>query len=156
MTTEIRVLELPARRLLMKKTTCRQDAIGPAFAQAVGSVGRCFKASSGEMRSAPVAVYFEWREVDCDMAAGCEVEGEIILSEGCEWIDLVGGPHATATHFGPYDSLGETHTAIIGWVKASADWTFNGPCSESYPVDPSLEPDKSRWQTDVAYPVKPR
>ena len=29
---------------------------------------------------------------------------------------------------------------------------MTGPCWETYPVDPSLEPDMSKWQTDVYYP----
>jgi effector-binding domain-containing protein len=88
------------------------------------------------------------------MAVGCEVQGDILLSDECEWLNMPGGPHAVASHFGPYDTLQETHSAIRNWCAASGRKMI-GPCWETYPTDPSLEADASKWQTGVHYPVQP-
>jgi effector-binding domain-containing protein len=153
MTTPIEVREVPSQRLLVKKTTCGHKEIGPAFGKAIHSVGQCLRASEAKMGSMPMAVYLSWRDSDCDMAVGCKVEGNVTLAEGCEWLDVPGGSHAFASHFGPYDTLHQTHKAIWDWC-AEKGAKMSGPCWEAYPTDPGLEPDSSKWQTDVYYPVQ--
>jgi AraC family transcriptional regulator len=153
MTTPIEIRHLPAQRLLVKKTTCAHKDIGPAFSAAIRSVSECVNTSKAKMASAPVAVYLNWRTADCDMAVGFQVGGNVTLAHDCEWLDLPGGQHAVATHFGPYDGLRETHEAIRNWCAAK-NKQLSGPCWESYPVDPASEPDASKWQTDVHYPVQ--
>ncbi len=110
------------------------------------------KSSGAAMASMPYAVYLDWRAADCDLAAGCLVEGPVTLSDGCEWLTLPAGPHAFASHFGPYTELKETHDNIFAWCKLHHKRMI-GHCFEAYPVDPGLEPDPSKWQTDVYYPV---
>lgn len=105
------------------------------------------------MASPPIAVYLAWRASDCDMAVGCKIDVDVSLADGCEWLDVPGGSHAVASHFGPYEMLHETHEAIRNWCK-SRGIKLIGPCWETYPVDPGLEPDISKWQTDVHYPVQ--
>lgn len=104
------------------------------------------------MASMPVAVYLGWRSSDCDMAVGCQVTGDVSLTQGCDWLDLPERPHAFASHFGPYDQLQETHQAVMTWCAVHGK-KFSGPCFEMYPVDPGTEPDPMKWQTDVFYPV---
>lgn len=155
MSLSIEIRELPPQRLLVKKTTCKHQEIGSAFGIAIEAVGECFRKSGAQMKSMPVAVYLNWRQSDCDMAVGCKVAGDIELTGGCEWLDLPGGAHACAMHFGAYEMLHETHAAIRDWC-ASQELKISGPCWESYPIDPASEPDSLKWQTDVHYPVKAR
>jgi effector-binding domain-containing protein len=152
MTNEIEIVDLPAQRLLVKRTTCGHKEIGPAFGKAIHNVGQCLHASGAQMASMPMAVYLEWRHSDCDMAAGCKVEGEVTLANDCEWLDLPAGPHAFASHFGPYDTLIETHQAIMKWCADNGK-KMSGPCFEAYPTDPGNEPDPMKWQTDIYYPA---
>jgi len=152
MTSAIEIRELPEKKLLVKKTTCSQNAIGPAFGKAIHSVGVCIRANGGTMKSMPYGVYLDWRVEDCDLAAGCEAEGIANLQDGCEWLVLPGGAHAFATHFGAYEELKETHAAIMTWCATNGK-KMAGPCFEAYPVDPGTEPDVEKWRTDVYYPV---
>ena len=152
MTTAIETRDLPLQRLLVKKTTCGHKEIGPAFGKTIHQVGECLRASGAAMASMPMAVYLQWRESDCDMAVGCKVQGEVKLTDGCEWLDLPAGPHAFASHFGPYDQLHQTHQALMKWCETNGK-KVSGPCFEAYPTDPGSEPDPMKWQTDVYYPV---
>lgn len=153
MTSEIEVREVKPFRLLVRKATCEHGQIGPTFGATIQQVGACMRASEAKMASEPMAVYLAWRERDCDMAVGCQAEGNVALSNGCEWLEVPGGPHACASHFGPYDALSETHMAIREWCPKNG-FQLTGPCWESYPVDPGKEPDATKWQTDVHYPVR--
>jgi effector-binding domain-containing protein len=153
MTSAMEVREMPPQRLLVKKTTCGHKDIGPAFGAAIHSVGECLRASGTKMASMPTTVYLQWRDSDCDMAVGCQVQGNVMMGVGCEWLDVPGGPHIFASHFGPYDTLHETHKAIRD-ACAAKNLKISGPCWETYPTDPGLELDSSKWQTDVYYPVR--
>lgn len=152
MTTAITIREVPSQRLLVKKTTCGHTEIGPAFEAAFHSVTECLKASGAKMTSTPIAVYLQWRDSDCDMAVGGKAEGTVTLTGGCEWLDQPGGPHAFTTHYGPYETLTETHEAIRSWCAANGR-NMVGPCWEAYPINPASEPDSSKWQTEVYYPL---
>jgi effector-binding domain-containing protein len=105
------------------------------------------------MASEPIAFYLAWRESDCDIAVGCQVEGHVELTGGCEWSDLPAGPAACASHFGPYTSLKETHDAIHAWCRANGH-QLTGLSWEAYPTDPGQEPDPAKWQTNVFYALK--
>jgi effector-binding domain-containing protein len=153
MTPAIEIREMPSQRLLVKKTTCAHKEIGLAFGTAIHAVAECFRRNGAGMMSAPMAVYLNWRDSDCDMAVGCQAEGNVQLSEGCEWLDVPGGTHARVTHLGPYETLHESHAAIRNWCAAKGI-KMAGPCWESYPKGPISEPDSSKWQTDVNYPVE--
>jgi effector-binding domain-containing protein len=150
--TAIELRDVPPQRLLVKKTTCAHSEIGPAFAAAIRSVGECLRGGRATMTSMPMSVYLSWRDSDCDMAARGQVDGNVTPGEDCEWFDLPGGPHAFASHLGPYDTLHETHAAIQNWCS-SRGLKLTGPCWEAYATDPGVEPDSSKWQTDVHYPV---
>jgi hypothetical protein len=123
MTTSIEIRGLPAQHLLVKKTTCAHKDIGPAFRAAIHSVAECVRASETKMASAPIAVYLAWRASDCDMAVGFQVQANVTLAPGCEWLDLPGGPHAVATHFGPYFSH---QFAVVG------DTAVDAKCGEEF------------------------
>jgi effector-binding domain-containing protein len=149
----IQIVDVPARRILAKRTTCPHNGIGSAFGQAIHAVGRCLRASGGEMTSPPLAIYTAWREADCDLAVGCEVDGDMNLIEECEWIDMPACKAAMKEHLGDYAKLGETHEVLMNWIEAEGK-QFGGPCFEMYMNDPGAEPDLSKWRTDVYYPVR--
>jgi hypothetical protein len=70
------------------------------------------------MTSMPMAIYLEWRADDCDVAAGCSVQGNVTLSGGCGWFGVPGGRLAFASYFGPCETLHETDSAIRIWCAA--------------------------------------
>jgi effector-binding domain-containing protein len=153
MSISVEIREQSPLRLLVKAATCSHAEIGRAFGNALSQVRSCLSKSLAKVKSAPMAVYLNWRESDCDMAVGCEVDGHVELTEGCEWLDVPGGLHACATHLGPYETLRETHSAIRAWCTAEK-MKLSGPCWESYPISPESEPDSSKWRTEVCYPVE--
>jgi AraC family transcriptional regulator len=67
---------------------------------------------------------------------------------------LDGGDYAVATHFGPYDKLGETYTRLMGgWLPRSGYELRSCPCFEVYLNDPQgTEPED--LLTDIYVPLK--
>jgi effector-binding domain-containing protein len=62
-------------------------------------------------------------------------------------------PAVVAHYFGSYDGLYAAHTAINQYLEKH-EKTQDGPPWEEYITRPGQEPDTSKWQTDVYYPVK--
>ncbi len=58
-----------------------------------------------------------------------------------------------AHYFGSYEGLHAAHTALNQYVEENG-MTLNGPLWEEYITRPDHEPDTSKWQTDVYYPIK--
>ena len=66
---------------------------------------------------------------------------------------IPGGEYAVTTHFGSYDKLGETYTALLGqWLPRSGRELRSTPCFEVYLNDPqSTEPED--LITDIYAPL---
>lgn len=80
MTISVEIRDQQPLRFLVKKTTCRHTEIGRAFGSALGEVRDSLAKGPAKVKPAPVAVYLNWRESDCDMAVGCAVEGPVELA----------------------------------------------------------------------------
>lgn len=75
---------------------------------------------------------------------------------------LPAGRYVTLRHAGPFDDLAGCHAGLRRWAQehdiALDRWdtdlgTAWRSCSEQYLVDPSAEPDPSKWRPKVAYLV---
>jgi effector-binding domain-containing protein len=66
---------------------------------------------------------------------------------------LPGGPVATASYLGPYDGIGPAYAAIQAWCTEQGH-EIAGPPWESYITDPNQEPDPTKWQTDIYFPIR--
>ncbi|MDO8364435.1 MAG: GyrI-like domain-containing protein [Actinomycetota bacterium] len=85
-------------------------------------------------------------EAGFPLAQALQAEGEVHPFE------LPGGTAAVTMHVGPYDTLAETYTRLMGWMSAHGYIPGEGMW-ESYLSDPGAEPDPSGWQTQIVWPV---
>jgi AraC family transcriptional regulator len=85
----------------------------------------------------------------------CVSVPEDFLAEGDIGIQIIaGGLYAVATHFGPYQKLGESYTRLLGqWLPRSGHTLRYVPCFEVYLNDPqSTEPED--LLTDIYAPLE--
>ena len=66
--------------------------------------------------------------------------------------ELGGVEAAVGMHIGPYDTLEQTYSAMMEWIKWQGR-SVAGPMWEVYLTDPSSEPDPQVWRTEVFIPV---
>lgn len=73
---------------------------------------------------------------------------------------IPGGRFATLTYTGPYDGLYDANVALGDWLgrqgvpKPMADKSrgeYDASLLEIYETDPQVEPDPSKWVTEVAF-----
>jgi hypothetical protein len=108
MRQEVTLTHEPTRRLLVHRTTCPPDEIGP-------TAGRCIQTVLATAPSGWIPPIWGLYPLDLDsprvvIAAGVETDapGEIEL--------LPAGPVAMTTHVGPYEDLTLAYQGLFAWI----------------------------------------
>lgn len=156
MAVDVRVVEVKPQHAVAVRYKASMDKMGEMMGQAIGQV----MAFVGRNKMRPAGMPFSaYPQMEPDGAgnwevvSGMPVQGEAEASGEMIDYDLPGGKVAVVTHMGPYDTLAQTYEAMMGWIyehglaPAGAMWEY-------YFTDPSREPDRSKWRTDIYCPVK--
>lgn len=100
-----------------------------------------------------------------DMEHGLDVEFAVPLERAAagdgrvETASLPAGRYASITHFGGFDGLAGATAALLDWARGqglhfAVDGNPDGDVwasrIEIYHTDPRSEPDRSRWETEIA------
>jgi len=144
------VESLPSLSVLDSTTV---DGIGDMLGRDYGLISDYMAAKKIDMAGFPYAVYYNWDpngvihiRAAIPVATPEKGKGEI------ESFDLPATKAVMAKHMGGYDTSA-THDAIMEYMEdfgiECADYIW-----EVYVTDPMTEPDESKWQTDIYYPVK--
>lgn len=88
-------------------------------------------------------------DMECGFPVGMPVVGEGQIKSS----KLPGGKAITAMHIGPYETLVETYEAIQTWIKEKG-YQVEEDMWETYLTDPCEVPDKSKWMTEIFWPMK--
>jgi effector-binding domain-containing protein len=111
---------------------------------ACGEVWTLLRGAGGARPGRNVAVYLDDQ---INLEVGVEVGGPIVGSGVVMNSATPAGRVATTTHWGPYERLGEAHTAILQWC-AIHQYALAGPNWEIYG---HWSDDPAQLRTDVFY-----
>ncbi len=142
----------PSRRILAVRENVPMASMTQFFSRAFGTAARGLGVAGAHPSGPPVSVYFGSPSSTADVAAGFPFEGEIAAASGTTVVDLPGGDAVTATHSGPYETLGVAYAAIAKHIEESGLHPA-GPMWEEYLVGPDAAPDPAAWRTRVVFPV---
>ena len=146
---ETRTIE--AQPALVIRARASAATIGAMLGELFSEVGGYMERSGATMAGPPFVRYLtmgdEWDfEAGAPIAAAVDGEGRIAPAL------LPSGLAAVVSYTGPYEGVGQAHEAIGRWL-AEQGRRPAGPPWDSYVTDPQLEPDSSKWRTDVYYPL---
>ena len=153
MKREFRKTQLEAQPILGIRTTTGMDKIaqimGPLFGELYGYI----KAQGQRPAGMPLTIYHSMDgntvELECAMPVASPLAGAGRIQAG----ELPCGTMASITHMGPYDDLPATWAALTEWMNSEGLEAGGAPW-EVYVTDPGAEPDKSKWRTDIFFPVR--
>jgi effector-binding domain-containing protein len=100
----------------------------------------------------PFSLYHSIRDGVVDLEAGMPVARPIEAAGRVKPSELPAGKVAVGWHIGPYEKLAQSHAALEKWVGAQG-LRARGGCWEVYWTDPGIEPDSSKWRTQLLWPV---
>ena len=146
------IRSIPRQHTAVVKRTCQPDgistAMGEGFQEVFAALGRAAVTPAGPVFARYFTFGPEAIEFECGAIVAAPFNGDGEVQPG----ELGGGDAVVGIHVGPYDTLHETYSAMQAWMTeqgkrpASSMW-------EVYLTDPEQEPDPSRWQTEIFWPV---
>lgn len=147
------IRDVPIQHTAVVHAHCRPEAISATMGELFGKVFAAIGAAGAQPVGPVFARYFGLGEDEIDFECGAAVAapfpgvGEVRAGE------LGGVDAAVGMHTGPYDGLHETYREMGAWI-ADQGRTPSRVMWEVYLTDPEQEPDPSRWQTEVYWPVE--
>lgn len=102
---------------------------------------------------APLTQWFSWNESGYSVyTAGVPVSPDAIQGEGLILYTIPSGKAFKFNYYGPYDQMEASHIEINTYLN-NAQIELIGAPWEVYVTDPGMEPDTSKWLSEIWYPV---
>ena len=150
---EIKVVDVAAITTLAIYDSAKVDGIGSLLKKNYSILMKYIGDREYAIMGAPLAVYHNWNpEGYIHISAAIPLYGKLKEHKNIKKFDIEAGKAVYAKHFGGYNTV-ETHYAIDDYVKKH-HLQLKSFIWEEYITDPSTEPDSSKWQTDIYYPLK--
>jgi effector-binding domain-containing protein len=150
---DIKTRKLAPRNTAVIRVTSPPARIGEALDRVLPEVWSALEQQGTSPAGPPFARYFDFSDDEADFEAGFPVKGPITAAGRVQPGELPGGRAAVTVHRGDYQGLQQAHDEIGKWVLAH-DHDPSGPVWEVYLTDPGREPDSSRWETEVVWPLR--
>jgi AraC family transcriptional regulator len=128
------------------------DQAGAVLAQTLPTVWQYVAQQGVTPTGAPYARYLPAEGAQFVIEAGLPIPHTIPAHGEIEVSELPGGEVAEAVHVGPYDGVHATYEALTTWVETHGK-QLNGAPWEIYVTDPGLQPDATKWETQIFWPV---
>lgn len=128
------------------------DALAEFFSRAFATVASEAQEQNVQLTGPPFALYRGASTQTVDVEAGFPISGALSNTEKVVTGTLPEADAFEAIHVGPYDTLDRTYTAVQESITA-AGRTPSDTMWEFYLNGPSNEPDPSKWQTRIVWPV---
>lgn len=149
--------QIQAQPVLFVRRRVKPSDIAATLAEVLGQVFAEAQQNAIGLAGHPFTRYIEWGPELWTIDAGLPVaahDKKLDSEDGVRAGTLPGGPVATTTHSGPYNSLNQAHAAVQQWIEARGLKTAGAPW-EVYTTDPGDFPDPKDWKTAIFWPVAP-
>lgn len=155
MSQSITKREIAPQPVLMVRRRIKPSEVAQTLAEVLGRVFVYAQKHGIPLAGQPLTRYLESGPGLWTIEAGMPIAvppGEPIADPEIRAGTLPGGPVATTTHVGAYDTLSQTHAAVQQWIEAQGLTPAGAPW-EVYTTDPADYPDPKDWKTDIFWPL---
>ena len=145
--------QLSAQPYLGVRTSTTVDQLASVMGPLFGEIFAHISKGGSFPAGMPFSIYHSMDGKNVDVECGMPVASPMPGSDRVQPGELPAGTAATATHFGHYQELGKTWSALMEWIGSEGLDVVASPW-EVYITDPGAEPDSSKWRTDIFVPVR--
>ncbi len=153
-TSEVDEKEVSSLLAFTIKDSCTLNEFPSKLQELFNEISDYMKSMNVAQNGSPFCVYYNWNpegmsvfEAGLPTAQSLKGKGRVQLSE------LSGSKVLMVSQYGPYESTSDAHDAIDKYMKEKHIESIGAPW-EVYVTDISKEPDTTKWETQVFYPVK--
>jgi effector-binding domain-containing protein len=147
MAYEIRVEPVESRPIASVRRRATIPQLSTVVPSACGEVWNFIRAAGIEHPGRNLAIYRDGGEGQLDVEIGVEVADSFTGDGTVSCSATPAGTVATTAHFGPYDSLGEAHKAVVEWCRDH----HRDPTGMNWEIYGHWEDDPEKLRTDVFY-----
>jgi len=151
----LKVTEFRERAVITVVDSCNWTDIGNKMGEMFGELMTFQAKAKLEQTGAPLSMYHKWDEVNqFTVFENCLPVNKEVAGKGrVQYKVLPSMKVVMGTHFGAYDKTMYMYMAMDEYIKDFKLEQIGGPIEE-YVTDPMMEPDTSKWQTNIYFPVK--
>ena len=151
----LQVTEFKERMVLSVLDSCNWSDIGNKMGQMFGEIMALQAKTKCQQVGAPLSMYHKWDEVNqFTVFENCiPIDKEVAGKGRVQFKVLPAMKAVMGTHFGSYENTMYMYLAMDEYIKDFGLVQVGGPIEE-YITDPMTEPDTSKWQTNIYFPVK--
>ncbi len=142
---------MPLQHTAAMKMTRPLDSIGPAMGEAFPKIYHAVVSSGVEPAGMPLARYFDFGEETTTFECAVPVPAPFVAAGEIQPSSVGGGEAAFALHVGPYDTIGQTWSALMAWLSEQGK-SAAGPHWEVYLDDPQETP-SDELRTELYIPL---
>lgn len=151
----LQVTEFQERMVLSVLDSCNWSDIGGKMGQMFGEIMEVMTKTKCQQVGAPLSMYHKWDEVaQFTVFENCVPIDKEVGGKGRVQFKVIPAKKAVmGTHYGSYESTMYMYMAMDEYIRDFGLEQVGGPIEE-YVTDPMSEPDTSKWQTNIYFPVK--
>lgn len=151
----LQIVEFPSKAVISVVDSCYWSDIEAKMGQLFGELMAVQQSSKAQQTGAPLSIYHKWdEESQFTVFENCIPVDREVKSKGRVQYKVLPATRAVmGTHFGPYENAMYLYIALDEYVKDFKLTETGGPIEE-YITDPMMEPDTSKWQTNVYFQVQ--
>lgn len=151
---EVKKYTIQNNKYMVQKDTVRFQNMTAQFQETGEAIHKAIENNDLSATGTLVALFYTWDTVNQKtyMAIGIPTTNMEAI-EGFELIELDEQPALKIDHYGGYDESGAAHDYMAFYAEKN-NIELESPAIERYVTDPTVEPDTSKWLTEIIYPVK--
>lgn len=136
------------------KDSVTEETIGQSMGINYGKLMQFAAKNKLEMAGLPFAEYPQWIVGQKNLVIiGIPVSKEVKTKLPVEMHRIAASNNVMVSFYGPYEKSVYGHEKINQYLLANKK-EINGFSREVYITDPQLEPDPTKWETQIFYPIK--
>ncbi|MFC2104949.1 GyrI-like domain-containing protein [Bacteroidota bacterium] len=136
------------------KEECAMNKLTSKMMDMYPALMKHLKDNNEEISGSPFAIYHPSEVAgNTILECGLPVSKEIQGNENINFIEIPASKTIMASHFGHYKTVKITYSALENYISENNLEVIGSPW-EMYITDPMKEPDQSKWETKVYFPVK--
>jgi effector-binding domain-containing protein/uncharacterized protein YndB with AHSA1/START domain len=154
-TTDMHIKQTEKQFAIVIKDSSKCDEVDVMMDRVFGELGKFIGENKIEISGYPFAKVYLWDEKANKYVAevGFVIKNKVEGKGNIKCIEIPAARVVSAIHNGAYESSGSTYMAIEKYIRDNK-LTCVGVPTEIYIIGPEKEPDMSKWQTEIIYPVK--
>lgn len=149
----VKIVEISPIMYIGKRLKVNAAEIGPAMGKAYKEIIDYLSKEEIKVSGKPFSIYYNSESDDFDILAALPIENEIESAINFETGVLPAGHAAMISHFGNYINLPATYHIIRDWLE-DENYQIIGNSWEVYISDPGSEPDSTKWETQIFFPIR--